>query len=89
MVTIAWALSDADGGARRFSISWVERAGPPVVAAKRRGFGTNVIEKLSRLSLDAEVVFNLAREGLSWRLDCPAARVLADGVPGPSTGAAG
>jgi two-component sensor histidine kinase len=57
-------------------MSWSEREGPPVLAPKRRGFGTMVIEGMAKQSVDGAVELDYAPSGLSWRLNCPAANAL-------------
>ncbi len=74
-IEIAWRL-DRAGGSDEFTLSWVEAGGPPVFPPKQSGFGTTVIEAMPRMELDGEVTLVYAPEGLSWRLDCPAERVL-------------
>ena len=53
-------------------VHWREAGGPPVEAPVRRGFGTTVVERLVRKSLDAEVTLDFNPDGLHWTLDCPA-----------------
>ncbi|MBX3500354.1 MAG: response regulator [Alphaproteobacteria bacterium] len=74
-VAVAWQIDggDIDG---RFTMSWLERSGPPVAAPERRGFGSTVIKSMAELSLDASVELDFASSGLTWRLACPTTRVL-------------
>jgi len=51
----------ADG---RFMFRWVETGGPAVVAPKRRGFGTGVVERMIRDQLDGELRLDWRPEGL-------------------------
>ncbi len=74
-IEIAWSVTGA-GEAARFAISWFERGGPPVAEPGRRGFGTTVVEMMSRRSLDADVVYDLGPEGVDWRLECAASAVV-------------
>jgi two-component sensor histidine kinase len=62
-VVICWA---ADSGT--FTISWVERDGPPVSAPKRRGVGTIVMEAMAESSVDGAVDLEYAPSGVTWRL---------------------
>jgi hypothetical protein len=57
-------------------MSWTERAGPPVSAPQRRGFGTIVMETMAERSVDGKVNLDYAPSGLTWRLTCPAANAL-------------
>jgi PAS domain S-box-containing protein len=70
-VNVSWG-TDGD----TFTMSWSEREGPPVLAPKRRGFGTMVIEGMAKQSVDGAVELDYAPSGLSWRLNCPAANAL-------------
>jgi PAS domain S-box-containing protein len=70
-VDISWAiLGDT------FTMSWIEREGPPVSAPKRRGFGWTVMKAMVEGSVDGTVEDDYPPSGLTWRLTCPAANVL-------------
>lgn len=75
-VTIGWELAPGAPEGGRFALSWIERGGPPAEAPKRRGFGSTIIQTLPAVEFDAEVALDYAPEGLSWRMNCPADRVL-------------
>jgi two-component sensor histidine kinase len=70
-VDICWA-TDGD----IFTMSWVERDGPPVSAPKRRGFGTVVMQEMAEDTVDGTVDLDYAPSGVTWRLTCPAANAL-------------
>jgi PAS domain S-box-containing protein len=70
-VDVSWGTADGT-----LTISWSERAGPPVSAPKRRGFGTIVMEMMAERSVGGAVNLDYARSGLTWRLTCPAANAL-------------
>jgi PAS domain S-box-containing protein len=70
-VDICWA-TDGD----TFTMSWVERDGPPVSKPKRRGFGTIVMEVMTERSVDGKVDLDYAPSDVTWRLTCPAANAL-------------
>jgi CheY-like chemotaxis protein len=72
-VAVQWSL-ECDGGT--FSISWRERDGPTVAPPSKKGFGSMVIGRLAESSLDAQVDLEFLKTGLSWRLRCPAARII-------------
>ena len=76
-VDIGWG-TDGD----TFTMSWVERDGPPVSAPKRRGFGTIVMEAMAESSVDGAVDLEYAPLGVNWRLTCPAANALEPGNVG-------
>jgi PAS domain S-box-containing protein len=69
-VDICWT----DG--KTFTMSWVERQGPPVSAPERRGFGATVMEAMAERSVDGTVDLDYAPSGLAWRLTCPGANAL-------------
>jgi PAS domain S-box-containing protein len=73
-VDISWGTVDDT-----FTMSWIEREGPPVSAPKRRGFGTIVMEAMAERSVDGAVDLDYAPSGLTWRLTCPAASALESG----------
>jgi PAS domain S-box-containing protein len=70
-VDVRW---ETEGDA--FSVSWIEREGPPVSAPKRRGFGTVVMEIMAERSADGKVELLYRPSGVTWRLTCPAANAL-------------
>jgi PAS domain S-box-containing protein len=70
-VDISWG-TDGD----TFTMSWIERDGPPVSAPKRRGFGSTVIDSMAKLSVAGEVDLDFAPSGVTWRLTCPAANAV-------------
>jgi PAS domain S-box-containing protein len=70
-VDICWG-TDGD----TFTMSWVERDGPPVSAPKRQGFGTIVMEAMAESSVHGTVDLDYAPSGVTWRLTCPAGNAL-------------
>ena len=42
----------------------------------KRGFGSIVIQRLAKESLDAEIDLDFAASGLFWRLHCPVKEVV-------------
>jgi PAS domain S-box-containing protein len=74
-VDIGWGTT----GGETFTMNWTEREGPPVVAPKRRGFGTVVMEAMVRRSVDGTVQLDYPTSGVIWRVTCPAANVLEPG----------
>jgi PAS domain S-box-containing protein len=59
-----------------FTMSWIERGGPPVHPPDHRGFGTIVVDEMAKRSLDGEVQLHYIRAGLTWQLTCPASNAL-------------
>lgn len=74
-VEIAWRIDESDAG-DGFTMSWIEKGGPPVAPPGHRGFGTTVITKMTEMSLGGKVELHYAPGGLVWRLNCPAKNVL-------------
>jgi PAS domain S-box-containing protein len=67
-----WWEADSD----TFTMSWIERDGPPVSAAGRRGFGSTVLESMTERSVGGTVNLHYASSGVTWHLACPAANAL-------------
>jgi PAS domain S-box-containing protein len=59
-----------------FTMSWTERAGPPVSPPQRRGFGTVVMKDMAERNVNGTVDLEYAPSGVTWRLTCPAANAL-------------
>jgi PAS domain S-box-containing protein len=76
-IDIEWRM-DKGPSDERFSISWTERGGPSVVPPSQRGYGSTVIKDMAELTFDGQVRLNFEPSGLSWRLTCPAPRILQD-----------
>jgi PAS domain S-box-containing protein len=90
-VAVSWSLQSGQAGsaeADSFTMAWVESGGPRVKSKRKSGFGTRVVERISKLSLDAEVEFDLAPKGLKWRLTCDPHRVLEGATPPPAPASA-
>ena len=76
---VAWSLSAGED--KSFAMSWREKGGPAVAAPAKRGFGSIVIQRLAKESLDAEVDLDLrqaafpgacgARSRKSWTAAAP------------------
>ena len=75
-VEVSWRIDRGDDNVGRFTMSWLERDGPPVTAPPRRGFGSTVIKSMAELSLDGTVQLDFAPSGLMWRFACPTTRAL-------------
>jgi len=74
-VEIAWRL-EPRAVPERFTISWIERDGPPVVTPIRQGFGSTVIKNMIELSLDGEATLDYAPSGIVWRFACRSNKAL-------------
>jgi len=73
---IEWSLEPAGEDCESFVMSWTETGGPAASEPTRSGFGRIVICDVTSSSLDAKVDFELAPEGLRWRLECRSTEVL-------------
>jgi len=75
-VEVCWSLKPGKGSGEAFVISWRERGGPAMVAPGRAGFGSTVLYRVAKESLDAQVELDYASTGLVWLLQCPAGEVM-------------
>ena len=69
-VRITWSLVDDTLA----SLHWVESGGPPVPEERRRGFGSELIEKIVAHELRHPVDLRFSREGVSCTLAVPVRR---------------
>ncbi len=70
-VAVAWETAECDG-ARRLSLRWVERGGPPVPGPPaRRGFGSRVLEAVLRGQLGGTVALGWDAAGLTCQAEIP------------------
>ncbi len=69
-ITITWALEDMDGQ-EHLVLEWAERNGPPVIAPKKRGFGTTLIERGLAHDLSGKAELDFAPSGLRARIRAP------------------
>jgi two-component sensor histidine kinase len=67
-IRIEWAVEDEASAEPKLRLTWTERNGPPVVAPRRRGFGSTVIERHAASSFAGEVTMDFAPAGLRWVL---------------------
>jgi propionyl-CoA synthetase len=75
-IELCWSLEPGDGGGETFVISWHERGGPSVRVPASTGFGSVVLCRVAKQSLNAQVELDYASRGLVWRLQCPAREVM-------------
>lgn len=69
-VTIRWQLV----GEHLAEVEWRETGGPPVATERRRGFGTELIEKIVAHELRQPVVLDFRPEGVVCRMCVPIRR---------------
>jgi PAS domain S-box-containing protein len=72
-IGITWQLDPAEA---RFTMRWIETGGPTVKPPQHRGFGSTVIERMIRVSFNAQVILDFQVTGLIWQFTCPAVKVL-------------
>jgi two-component sensor histidine kinase len=84
-ITLTWQRV-GKAGSERFVMTWVETGGPPVATPSRTGFGSTVMGEMVTMGLGAEVAFDFAPSGFSWKLDCPMEKVVEREGVMPSTG---
>jgi two-component sensor histidine kinase len=67
---VQWTIISKPSG-QRLVISWQESNGPAVSPPKRRGFGSQVLERGLAMEIDAQVSLNYAPSGLQCSIDIP------------------
>lgn len=77
LVEVAWEAEDG-----RFVLGWSEHGGPPVAPPERRGFGSQIIERVAPQDLDGTCRLDYDPGGLRYRLETPLAEVVEDGTDG-------
>ncbi len=78
-VEVEWSVQPGEGGEETFVLGWREHGGPAVTAPSRTGFGSTVLCRVTKESLDAQVELNYASTGVVWRLQCPVREVMDSG----------
>jgi PAS domain S-box-containing protein len=78
-IDVLWHLDHDERGHDIFVMAWNESGGPPVSPPTCRGFGSTLISRIVKASLNAEVELNYPASGLFWRMTCNA-KVLLDAV---------
>lgn len=72
-IRVTWTLEQGEGS---LTMIWVERGGPEVKAPSRKGFGSKVTTHMVEVGIGGSVTVNFAPEGLVWRLESSADRVM-------------
>lgn len=67
-VTIAWTVSQRDGG-QCFAMEWKESAGPPVQPPASEGFGALVIRQSVARERNGRIALDYLPEGLRCRFE--------------------
>jgi hypothetical protein len=56
-------------------MDWVESGGPPARKPVRTGFGSIVIDRMTRMTLGGTIDIDWREEGFGWHLTGPLARI--------------
>jgi PAS domain S-box-containing protein len=75
-VAIGWDLKPHDESDDTFTMIWHEQDGPSIGPPAKAGFGSTVLCRATKESLDAEIELDYSPAGLVWRLQCPGRNVL-------------
>ena len=75
-ILVSWRL-DGERPGQRFHMQWQETGGPKVRPPKSTGFGFIVVKDMMEQRSGGKVELMFAPEGLSWKLDAPAAQIAA------------
>jgi two-component sensor histidine kinase len=71
-IEVTWKVQNG-AAPPRLSLRWTETGGPPVVAPRRRGFGSRLIERSLAQDLDGQVEIAFAPTGVVCTVDAPVA----------------
>lgn len=77
-IEIAWKLEETDSSGQSFSMEWIERGGPEVEKPSRSGFGSTIIDRLLKASLEGEVSLDWRRTGLICKISCSTDKLLSN-----------
>jgi two-component system CheB/CheR fusion protein len=77
-ILVEWRVVIAPDAEALFHMSWKEEQGPSVVAPTRAGFGGQVIRQVMTKAHNANIAVDYAPEGLAWRLEMEAQRIIRD-----------
>jgi two-component system CheB/CheR fusion protein len=69
-VKVSWSVANSRKDPQ-LSIEWVESDGPPVKAPTRRGFGTQLIERIVNYDLQANVQRDFHAQGVRCKIEFP------------------
>lgn len=76
-IVVGWNIVNGpDYSEPMFHMHWNEEGGPPVSPPTRTGFGGTVIRDIMAKTHRANIDVNFAPEGLAWRLEVEAQRII-------------
>ena len=71
-IEVSWNVRNG-AAPPQLTLSWIEAGGPPVVAPRRRGFGSRLIERSLAHDLDGQVEITFAPTGVVCTVNAPVA----------------
>ncbi|MEZ5788177.1 MAG: CheR family methyltransferase [Xanthobacteraceae bacterium] len=76
-IIVGWGIANGgDNAEPMFHMRWNEEGGPPVEPPKQTGFGGTVIRDVMAKTHRATIDVDFAPEGLAWRLEVEAQRII-------------
>ena len=79
-VQLNWRLVETgDNCEKTFQMEWLESGGPRLQSPVQKGYGLQVLEKITAYSMSGNVTLELDPEGLRWKLEAPQSEVLLTG----------
>tara|TARA_R110002020_G_scaffold14638_23_gene51887 strand:- start:577 stop:1647 length:1071 start_codon:yes stop_codon:yes gene_type:complete len=75
MLRLTWNVTDPEEDAPMLHLAWLERSGPAAIPPARTGFGTELLNRMSR-SLGGACEFVFDAEGLTARISMQCSHVL-------------
>jgi two-component sensor histidine kinase len=76
-ISVAWTVTGAEGAdarsehGRRLHLDWTETGGPPAAVPVRRGFGSNLLQRVLTVQCGADIRFEFLPAGLHFHMDAP------------------
>ena len=67
---MTWVAMNGDDD-QTVAIEWVERGGPPVDAPRRRGFGSQLLERVLNSQIGARATISYHPDGLWAHVEVP------------------
>ena len=68
-IEVDWSLAPGSDGAQGLRLTWREVGGPHVEATAQRGFGRQVLERLTPSALDGQARLDFSSDGIVWSLE--------------------
>ena len=75
-IAVAWSVGLAEQGPggegeRRLHLDWTETGGPPATEPTRRGFGSNLLQRVLTVQCGALIQFDFRPSGLHFHMEAP------------------